>query len=134
MLAPETLIHNRYRIVRAIGKGGMGAVYEAFDLRLQSPVALKQMIVEGEHLSRAFAREAQLLASLRHQALPRVIDYFVDDQGEFLVMEFIPGRRSRNAVAKARRAVSDRSGVVLGRHIAGRAQLSPSAATAGHPP
>ncbi len=67
MLAPDTLIHGRYRIIRAIGKGGMGAVYEAFDLRLQSPVALKQMVVEGEQLSRAFAREAQLLASLRHQ-------------------------------------------------------------------
>jgi hypothetical protein len=91
MLAPDTLIHDRYRIIRAIGKGGMGAVYEAFDLRLQSPVALKQMIVEGEHLSRAFAREAQLLASLRHQALPRVIDHFVDEHGQFLVMEFIPG-------------------------------------------
>ncbi|GIV99397.1 serine/threonine-protein kinase [Roseiflexus sp.] len=91
MLAPDTLIHGRYRIIRAIGKGGMGAVYEAFDVRLQSPVALKQMIVEGEQLSRAFAREAQLLASLRHQALPRVIDHFVDDQGQFLVMEFIPG-------------------------------------------
>ncbi|MCS6841487.1 MAG: protein kinase [Roseiflexus sp.] len=91
MLAPDTLVHNRYRIVRTIGKGGMGAVYEAFDLRLQSPVALKQMIVEGEQLSRAFAHEARLLASLRHQALPRVIDYFVDDQGQFLVMEFIPG-------------------------------------------
>lgn len=91
MLAPDTLIHGRYRIIRAIGKGGMGAVYEAFDLRLQSPVALKQMVVEGEQLSRAFAREAQLLASLRHQALPRVIDHFVDDQGQFLVMEFIPG-------------------------------------------
>lgn len=91
MLALDTLIHDRYRIIRAIGKGGMGAVYEAFDQRLQSPVALKQMIVEGEQLSRAFAREAQLLASLRHQALPRVIDHFVDDQGQFLVMEFIPG-------------------------------------------
>lgn len=91
MLAPDMLVHGRYRIIRAIGKGGMGAVYEAFDLRLQSPVALKQMIVEGEQLSRAFAREAQLLASLRHQALPRVIDHFVDDQGQFLVMEFIPG-------------------------------------------
>jgi hypothetical protein len=91
MLAPDTLIHGRYRIIRAIGKGGMGAVYEAFDLRLQSPVALKQMVVEGEQLSRAFAREAQLLASLRHQALPRVIDHFVDEHGQFLVMEFIPG-------------------------------------------
>ncbi|NWG22097.1 MAG: serine/threonine protein kinase [Chloroflexi bacterium] len=91
MLAPDTLINGRYKVIRAIGKGGMGAVYEAFDQRLHSPVALKQMIVEGDQLSRAFAREAQLLASLRHQALPRVIDHFVDDQGQFLVMEFIPG-------------------------------------------
>lgn len=81
MLAPDTLVHGRYRIIRAIGEGGMGAVYEAFDLRLQSPVALKRMIVEGEQLSCAFAREAQLLASLRHQALPRVIDHLVDDSG-----------------------------------------------------
>lgn len=70
----------------------MGAVYKAFDLRLLSTVALKQTLVTGEQLSRAFTREAQLLARMRHPVLPKVMDYFSDDMGQFLVMEFIPGK------------------------------------------
>jgi serine/threonine protein kinase len=85
------VIHNRYRIVQTIGQGGMGAVYEAVDMRLSNTVALKQTLVSGENLSRAFKREAQMLAALRHPVLPRVIDYFTDEAGQFLVMEFFPG-------------------------------------------
>jgi hypothetical protein len=97
MLAPDTIVQNRYRVVRQIGQGGMGTVYEATDLRLGNTVALKQMLLEqtdAQHiglLRRAFEREARLLAGLRHPALPRVIDHFDDAAGQFLVMEFIPG-------------------------------------------
>jgi serine/threonine protein kinase len=91
MLEPGTLLQDRYRVVRHIGQGGMGAVYEAVDLRLGITVALKQTLLAGERMSRAFEREARLLAGLRHQALPRVIDHFTDALGQFLVMEFIPG-------------------------------------------
>ncbi|NJN66119.1 MAG: serine/threonine protein kinase [Chloroflexaceae bacterium] len=91
MLEPGTLVQNRYRIVRHIGQGGMGAVYEAFDQRLLNPVALKQMLVTEEVLKQAFEREAQLLARLRHPSLPKVIDHFTDSLGQFLVMEFMPG-------------------------------------------
>ena len=91
MLAPDTLLQNRYLVVRPIGKGGMGAVYLAKDQRLRSTVALKETFFEDEHLRKAFEREAALLANLRHSALPRVIDHFNEDQGQFLVMEFIPG-------------------------------------------
>jgi serine/threonine protein kinase len=102
MLAPDTLLQNRYLVVRPIGKGGMGAVYLAKDQRLRSTVALKETFFEDEHLRKAFEREAALLANLRHPALPRVIDHFNEDQGQFLVMEFIGGEdleemfRSRN--------------------------------------
>lgn len=90
-LLPDTLIHARYRVVRQIGRGGMGAVYEAVDTRLGNTVALKQTLVRGVQLDDAFAREARLLSSLRHAALPVVSDYFADGEGHFLVMQFIPG-------------------------------------------
>ncbi len=89
MLAPDTIIHTRYRVVRLIGAGGMGAVYEAIDGRLGNRVALKQTTVRGDELDRAFEREARLLAELRHGALPKVIDFFSDAAGQFLVMEYI---------------------------------------------
>lgn len=90
-LAPDTLIHQRYLVVRTIGRGGMGAVYQALDQRLGHSVALKQMTVSGPGVAAAFEREARLLANLRHPALPRVSDFFSDPLGQFLVMEFIPG-------------------------------------------
>lgn len=91
MLEPDTLVHGRYRIVRHVGQGGMGAVYEAFDVRLHNKVALKQTLVTDENLRHAFEREAQLMARLRHPALPKVIDHFTDEGGQFLVMEYMPG-------------------------------------------
>lgn len=91
MPAPETVLQGRYRIVRQLGKGGMGAVYEAMDERLSRTVALKETLAESDDLKRAFEREARLLANLRHPALPKVIDHFTEESGQFLVMEFIPG-------------------------------------------
>src|SRR5688572_23465980 len=87
----NAVLQNRYLILRRIGQGGMGAVYEARDQRLGSTVALKESIVPGEHLRVAFEREARLLARLRHPALPGVSDHFIDGDGQFLVMQFIPG-------------------------------------------
>ena len=91
MLTPDTILQKRYLIVRAIGQGGMGAVYLAKDQRLGSDVALKETFFKDDRLRKAFEREARLLASLRHPALPKVIDHFSEADGQFLVMEFIPG-------------------------------------------
>src|SRR5215204_6094068 len=91
MLSSDTTLQNRYRVIRPLGRGGMGAVYEATDLRLSRTVALKETLVETDELRRAFGREARLLANLRHPALPKVIDHFDEGEGLFLVMEFIPG-------------------------------------------
>jgi serine/threonine protein kinase/S1-C subfamily serine protease len=91
MPAPDTILQGRYRIIRQLGRGGMGAVYEAVDERLSRTVALKETLVETDELKRAFEREARLLANLRHPVLPKVIDHFTEDDGQFLVMEFIPG-------------------------------------------
>lgn len=91
MISPDTVLQSRYRILRLLGKGGMGAVYEAMDERLNRRVALKQMMVTDEHLRQAFAREAKLLANLRHPSLPNVIDWFDENDNQFITMEYIAG-------------------------------------------
>jgi serine/threonine protein kinase len=92
MLEPGTLLQNRYRVTRQIGRGGMGAVYVATDERFNSTVAVKQtFFFDDPSLRRAFEREAILLNHLRHTALPRVSDHFVEAEGQFLVMEYIEG-------------------------------------------
>jgi serine/threonine protein kinase len=91
MLAPNTLLQNRYLIVRLLGQGGMGAVYQATDQRLGHTVALKQTFFTDEMMLKAFEREARLLASLRHSALPKVSDHFTESNGQFLVMDYIAG-------------------------------------------
>lgn len=91
MLVPNMILLGRYRIVRRLGQGGMGAVYVAKDLRLGPIVALKELLLKKLVLQQAFEREARVLAHLRHPALPRVIDHFVEGRGQYLVMEYIEG-------------------------------------------
>jgi len=91
MLTEGTILQGRYRIVRQLGQGGMGAVYEAIDERLDTVVALKETFFVDEKLRKQFEREARLLARLHHQALPRVSDHFNEGDGQFLVMQFIAG-------------------------------------------
>src|SRR5688572_23290055 len=91
MLTPETVLSGRYRILRPLGQGGMGAVYEALDERLDAVVALKETLFADERLRKQFEREARLLARMHHPALPRVSDHFAEGEGQFLVMQFIEG-------------------------------------------
>ena len=92
MLSPDTILQNRYRVLRELGHGGMGTVYEALDQRLNCIVALKETIAgNNDEGRRAFEREASLLGNLRHSAMPKVMDYFSEGDCDFLVMEFIPG-------------------------------------------
>ena len=93
MLSSGTILQNRYRIIRELGHGGMGMVYETLDQRVNCIVALKETSAKSndDEARRAFEREAALLGNLRHSSLPKVMDYFSEDDGDFLVMEFIPG-------------------------------------------
>ena len=90
-LVPDTILQGRYRIVRKLGKGGMGAVYEAIDQRLGITVALKETLSGDASVRKQFEQEARLLASLQHPALPRVSDHFAEGDRAFLVMQFIAG-------------------------------------------
>ncbi len=91
MIEAGKFLQQRYRIDKQIGQGGMGAVYVATDERFGSTVAIKETLCMDENFRKAIEREARLLNSLKHSALPRVSDHFVEDDGQFLVMEFIDG-------------------------------------------
>jgi eukaryotic-like serine/threonine-protein kinase len=94
-LPVERTIEERYRLERLLGRGGMGAVYKATDLRLQREVAIK--ILSGSMFGnvqalRRFEREAQAAARLRHPNIVTVHDYGVlSTKGAYLVMELMAG-------------------------------------------
>ena len=91
MIEAGTFLQQRYRIDKKIGQGGMGAVYVATDERFGSTVAIKETLCMDDNFRKAIEREARLLNSLKHSALPRVSDHFEESDGLFLVMEYIPG-------------------------------------------
>jgi serine/threonine-protein kinase len=95
--AQQVLI-DRYRIVSMLGQGGMGAVYRAWDLRLNIPVAVKEMVPQPgldkemlDSLTEQFTQEAKVLARLNHPHLVRVTDYFEIENRSYLVMDFVEG-------------------------------------------
>lgn len=92
MIETGTTLQQRYKIDKQIGQGGMGAVYVATDARFGSTVAIKETLCMDENFRKAIEREARLLNSLKHAALPRVSDHFEENNGMFLVMEYISGQ------------------------------------------
>lgn len=92
MVQTGTVLNGRYEIVRLIAEGGMGAVYEGRDLKFGGgPVAIKRCLMTGEAMQRAFTREAELLANLSHPGVAKARDLFAEPDGQYLVMEYIPG-------------------------------------------
>jgi serine/threonine protein kinase len=107
VLSVGSILHDRYRIDGQLGKGGMGAVYLAFDQTLQIRVALKENLNPNPESGRQFQREATLLASLRHPNLPRVTDHFVLEQRQYLVMDYIEGVDLHTRIANQAASVSE---------------------------
>jgi hypothetical protein len=100
---PRT-VDNKYRIEQLLGRGGMGAVYRARDMRLDRLVALK--VVRAELLGdpearRRFRREAQIVARLQHPSIVAVYDYGTfPDGGAYLVMELVRGEDLRRVLQR----------------------------------
>jgi len=91
-LSQSQILNSRYRIVKLLGQGGFGAVYRAWDISLQQPVALKENLATDLDARHQFEREAIILARLRHPNLARVTDHFlVLGQGQYLVMDYVEG-------------------------------------------
>ncbi len=89
----QTVSH--YRILKKIGEGGMGEVYQGLDERLHRTVAIK---FSKEAFSRRFAVEATTIASLNHPNICSLYDIGEFQGAEFLVMEYIEGSRLPSSV------------------------------------
>ena len=106
-LRADQLFKGRYRIVRQVGVGGFGAVYEAEDIREKRRVAIKEIGLAGLkpqeviEATGSFNREVQLLSSLKHHSIPRMYEQLTDTEHWYLVMDFIAGETLEEILARA---------------------------------
>ncbi len=101
-LAAGTVV-GRYEIVRLVGEGGMGTVYEALDARLGRRVALKVLSAELKSKRKAakrFAIEAQAAARLDHPNVVRIFDFDMSGDLPYMAMEFLAGETLGAAIAR----------------------------------
>ncbi len=101
----ESLLVGRYRLGPIIGRGGMGAVWQARDELLNRDVAAKQIIwppnltdQERETARRRAVREAQMAARLNHPNVIGIYDIVEEDEHQWIIMEFLPYRSLRDIV------------------------------------
>lgn len=121
-----TVLKRRYRILRKVAQGGMGAVYESTDQGGQqgSRYAIKEIspaaLPPGERTQAVadFRREAQMLASLQHPNLVTVVETFEELGKHFLVMEFVPGRSLLNVLDAAGGSLPEDRVLVWARQVA----------------
>ena len=101
----ERTLDGKYRLERALGRGGFGAVFEASDLRLDRRVAAKVMIGSlfgNREALRRFEREARAAARIDHPNITRVYDYgAIGSGGAFLIMELVAGRTWRDELRRS---------------------------------
>jgi serine/threonine-protein kinase len=94
-------IINQYKIISAIGKGGMGEVYKAEDARLHRKVALKILPAEfssNKDRMRRFEQEATSAAALNHPNIAHIYEIGESDGTNFIAMEFIDGVTLREKI------------------------------------
>lgn len=100
-LLPGTVLVQRYLIQEVIGIGGMGSVYRARDMHFPNViklVAVKEMINQApdpqvkQTIVQNFEREANILVTLAHPAIPKIFDFFSHDDRSYLVIEFVNGK------------------------------------------
>jgi eukaryotic-like serine/threonine-protein kinase len=82
---------DRYELVGRIGSGAFAEVYEAYDVTLEEPVALK-IVPDGRALTARITREVEAAAALDHPNIVALYDWFTDDDGSVLVWELVRGQ------------------------------------------
>lgn len=97
----ETILGNRYEIIKKIGDGGMAFVYKAKDILLNRIVAVKVLrpeFVDDDEFLGKFKREAEAVASLSHPNIVNVYDVGEDGKVHYIVMEYIDGQNLKEII------------------------------------
>jgi hypothetical protein len=111
------IVDGKYRVDGIIGQGGMGAVFKAWDLRLERPVAIKvvraDLISDPDSRAR-FNRESKIVARLQHPSIVTVYDYGnLADGAAYLVMEFVPGEDLRHFLKREKQLAPARMSALM---------------------
>jgi tRNA A-37 threonylcarbamoyl transferase component Bud32 len=118
---PQHLRDDRYAVIRLLGEGGQASTFEAVDKKRGTLVAIKRFRVRGAKSWKEVElaeREARVLSSLEHPALPRYIEHFEEGGELFLVTDKIEGE-SLAALRKSGRSLTEREVVRLLRDAEG---------------
>ena len=116
-IAVGAIVDGKYRVDAIIGQGGMGAVFRAWDMRLERAVAIKVVradLTADPDSRMRFRRESQIVARLQHPSIVTVFDYgTLADGAAFLVMEFVPGEDLRHFLRREGRLDSTRTAALV---------------------
>ncbi|MEY2936546.1 MAG: hypothetical protein RL033_7295 [Pseudomonadota bacterium] len=119
MSAPPRILGEKYQLIRPLEQGGMGSVWLAEHLSLASPVAVKLMAAElgtSEELRQRFLREAHAAAALRSPHVVQTLDYGVDGDTPYIVMELLEGESLAARLTRQHRLSPQETELVL-RHV-----------------
>lgn len=100
------ILKKRFEILTLLNIGGMGYIYQGYDRGTKKVVAIKEMIDrfynprDRSDAIERFRREASILCKLEHKAIPKFLDYFVENQRYYLVMELIKGLDLRKVLQR----------------------------------
>ena len=104
--APVTLQNGRYKLKNKIGSGGMGCVFLATDTRMKCQVVVKEMFNmsvdpdENAYMEKRFQEEARTLFKLKHPYLPKVTDFFTENNNMYMIMEYVEGENFETVILK----------------------------------
>ena len=104
-LAKGAIVAGKYRILEEIGRGGMGIVCKAEDVKLQRPVALKFLpphLMDSPELKERFLIEAQAAAALNHPNICVIHEVGEDESRPYIAMEFVDAMNGLGAAVKRR--------------------------------
>lgn len=97
------LLGQRYQVIKELGRGGMGVVYQALDRELDEVVALKMLLAESPEMLEMMKRETKLARKVTHKNIVRIYDFGVQEDVQFISMEYVRGTTLKTLLKRERK-------------------------------